>query len=103
MPLSKLGSIFQNKRTKNHKNGVLDRKKMVEEEVDVCVHLSPRIHQEYTSRHRSACRTPAESGQEYLTSRKEYIEPRKTREDEGTRGKERSVSRTGPALSRWGN
>ena len=33
----------------------------------------------------SACRTPAESGQEYLTRRKEYIEPRKTLEDEGTR------------------
>ena len=32
------------------------------------VHLSPWIHQEYTFRHRSACRTPAESGQEYLTS-----------------------------------
>ena len=43
------------------------------------VHLSPRIHQEYTFRHRSACRTPAESGQEYLTSGKEYIEPPKTR------------------------
>ena len=41
-------------------------------------HLSPRIHQEYTFRHRSACRTPAESKQEYLTSGKEYIEPRKT-------------------------
>ena len=25
------------------------------------VHISPRIHQEYTFRHRSACRTPAES------------------------------------------
>ena len=37
------------------------------------VHLSPQIHQEYTFRHRSACRTPAESGQEYLTSRKEYM------------------------------
>ena len=35
------------------------------------VHLSPWIHQGYTFRHRSACRTPAESGQEYLTSRKE--------------------------------
>ena len=32
------------------------------------VHLSPQIHQEYTFRHRNACRTPAESGQEYLTS-----------------------------------
>ena len=37
------------------------------------VHLSPRIQQEYTFRHRSASRTPAESGQEYLSSRK-YIE-----------------------------
>ena len=37
------------------------------------VHLSPLIHQEYTIRHRSASRTPAESGQEYLTSRKEYM------------------------------
>jgi len=42
------------------------------------VHLSPRIHQEYTFRQRSACRLPAESGQEYLTSGKEYIEPHKT-------------------------
>ena len=39
------------------------------------VHLSPCIHQEYTFRHRNACRTPAESRQEYTTSRKEYIEP----------------------------
>ena len=38
-------------------------------------HLSPWIHQEYTFRHRSAGRTPAESGHEYLTSGKEYIEP----------------------------
>ena len=42
-------------------------------------HLSPRVHQEYTFRHRSAFRMPAESGQEYLTTGKEYIEPRKTR------------------------
>ena len=42
------------------------------------VHLSPQIHQEYTFRHRSACRTPAERGQDYLTSRKEYIKPCKT-------------------------
>ena len=42
------------------------------------VHLSPRIHQEYTFRHKSAWRTPAESGQEYLTRGKEYIEPCKT-------------------------
>ena len=45
------------------------------------------IHQEYTFRHRSACKTPAESRQEYLTSGKEYIEPRKTQQEEGTRGK----------------
>ena len=43
------------------------------------VHLSPQIYQEYTFRHRSACRTPAESRQEYLTSGKEYTEPCKTR------------------------
>ena len=66
------------------------------------VHLSPRIHQEYTFRHRSVCRVPAESGQEYLTSGKEYIEPRQTRQDKGTRGKNRSISRHGPALSRQG-
>ena len=36
---------------------------------------SPRIHQEYTFRHKSACRTPAESRREYLTSGKEHIEP----------------------------
>ena len=34
------------------------------------VHLSPWIHQEYTFRHRRACRTPVESRQEYLTSKK---------------------------------
>ena len=42
------------------------------------VHLSPWIHQEYPFRHRTACRTPAKSRQEYLTSRKEYIESCKT-------------------------
>ena len=48
--------------------------------VDGCgVHLSSRIHQEYTFRHRSTSRTPAESGQEYLTSGKEYIEPQNSR------------------------
>ena len=68
------------------------------------MHLSPWIHQEYTFRRRSACRTPAESRQEYLTSRKEYIEPRKTQQDEGTRGGNRSVTRTVPALGgRVGN
>ena len=42
------------------------------------VDLSPWIHQEYTFRHRNACRTPAESGQEYLTNGKKHREPRKT-------------------------
>ena len=76
---------------------------MAEEQVDVEYNLSPWIHQEYTFRHKSVCRTPAESGQEYLTSGKGYIEPCKTPQDEGTRGKNRSVSRIGPALSGWGN
>ena len=39
----------------------------------------PWKHQEYTFRHRNACRTLAESRQEYLTSGKEYIEACKTR------------------------
>ena len=38
------------------------------------VHLSPWIHQDYPFRHRSACRKPAESGQEYLTRGKDYID-----------------------------
>ena len=42
------------------------------------IRLSPWIHQEYTCRHRSACRTPDESRQEDLTSGKEYIESCKT-------------------------
>ena len=44
------------------------------------VHLSPQTHQEYIFRHRSACRTTAESRPEYLTSGKEYIDPRKTQD-----------------------
>ena len=48
------------------------------------VHLSPQIHQEYTFRPRSARRTSVERGHEYLTSRKEYIEPHKTQQNEGT-------------------
>ena len=34
------------------------------------VHLSPQIYQKYTFRCRSACRTPPERGQAYLTSGK---------------------------------
>ena len=59
------------KKNKNREN------KMVEEEVDV-EYISPWIHQEHTFRHRRECRTPAKSGQEYLTIGKEYINPRKT-------------------------
>ena len=67
------------------------------------VDLSPWIHQEYTFRHRSTCRTPTESRQEYLTNGKEYIEPCKLVGFKGTRGKNRSVRGNGPALSRSGN
>ena len=66
-------------------------------------YISLWIHQDYTFRHRRAWRTPAESGQEDLTRGKEFIDPRKTREDEGARGKNRSVSRIGLALGGWGN
>ena len=38
------------------------------------IHLSSQIHQEYTFRHRSAYRTPAESRQEDWISGKEYKE-----------------------------
>ena len=31
------------------------------------LYFSPWIHQEHTFRHKCACRTPAESGQECLT------------------------------------
>ena len=51
------------------------------------VHLSPRIHQELSFRYRRACGAPAGSRQEHLTRGKEYIEPRKTRQGEGTRAK----------------
>lgn len=43
------------------------------------VHLSAQMHQEHTFRDRSACRTPAESGEEDLTSGEEYTDPRRTR------------------------
>ena len=72
--------------------------------VGICgVHLSPQIHQEYTFRHRNACRTQVQSGQEYLTKGQKYIEPYKTRYDEETRQGNGHVHRTGPVLSRWGN
>ena len=67
---------------------VLQLKKEREREQDgggsdgCAVHLSPQIHQEYTFRHRSACRAPAGSRQEYLTSGEEYREPHKTRDQD---------------------
>ena len=42
------------------------------------VHLFPWIHQECTFRHRSACSAPAKSGQDSLTSGKEYLDLCKT-------------------------
>ena len=45
--------------------------------------LSPQMHQEYSFRHKSACRTPAESGQEDMTRGKEYIEHTKLRRMKG--------------------
>ena len=51
------------------------------------VHLSPWVHQEYTVRHRRSCRTPAESRQESMTTRKEYIDPHKTQKNERRKGK----------------
>ena len=50
-------------------------------------YISFRGYQEYTFRHRSACRTPPERGHEYLNTRKEYIEPHKTQYDEVNREK----------------
>ena len=44
--------------------------------------------QEYTFRHRSVCGTPAESGQEYLTGRKGYIDSHKTQYARLSRRKE---------------
>ena len=41
--------------------------------------LSPHMRQEYLFRCRGSHRTPAESGQESLTTQKEYTDPRRTR------------------------
>ena len=68
----------------DYKTETFSKCKIVEQEQDGKgvdghgVHLSPQMIQEYTFRHRSACRTPAENGQEYLTRGKEYIVPYKT-------------------------
>jgi len=42
------------------------------------VHFSPQIYQKYTFRHRRSCRTPVNSGQEYMTTGKEHIDTCKT-------------------------
>ena len=62
-----------------------DKKKVAEEQVYWSTSLSTDTSG-YTSTHRGACGTPAESGQEDLTNRRAYIEPRKTQQDEGTGG-----------------
>ena len=79
------------------KEAMLKREaKVVEEQVDVeCISLHRHIR--ITPSDTSACRSPAESQQEYLTTGKEYVEPCKIGWDKGTRGENRSVSRTGPA------
>ena len=47
----------------------------------ISLHDTSGIHlQEYIRKTQKAYRTPAESGQEYLASGKEYIDPRKTRD-----------------------
>ena len=57
----------------------IGRREQVARGVGGCgVHFCQRMHQQYALRHRSACRIPAESGQEYLTRGKEYREPCKT-------------------------
>ena len=50
---------------------------MAEKKVDR-EYMSLHGYQEYIFKHRSACRPPAESRQEYLTTEKDYIEPCKT-------------------------
>ena len=69
------------------------------------VRLFPWICQQYTFRYRNACRTPAENRPEYLTTGKEYIEPRKTRDQAlslwsgGTESKTLDYQRTNPVAA----
>ena len=66
------------------------------------IHLSLWIYQEYTFRHRSTCRTPAEwTGVPDQWKRLSRALQNSVRWR--TRGKYRNVSRTGPAPSGWGN
>ena len=67
------------------------------------MYLFPWVPQEYTFRHRSACRTPAESGQESLTSVKNIQTHAKLSRMKELEGKTGVLVRTGPALSGWGN
>jgi len=49
--------------------------KMAEVDMEyISLHRYISRHNTYTCRHNSACRTQAESGQEYLTRGKEYRE-----------------------------
>ena len=79
-----------------------EENKMAEEQVDV-EYISLHGYTRNTSSDTNVCGTPAERGQECLTSGKEYIDPHETWYNEGTRAKNKSVSSIGPALSGWGN
>ena len=66
-------------------------------------HLSPRIHQEHNSdtEVHTECQLRRAGGPDQW--KRSVGQPTQNSVVEGTRGKNRSVSRTGPALSRWGN
>ena len=59
------------------------------------------MHQEYTFRHRSACRTPAESVQEYPTTRKEYRPPEKNIENHAKLGRTKELGGETGVLVGW--
>ena len=76
--------------------------------VDGCgAHLSPWIHWQYTSRHWRSYRTPAESRQEYLSTRKKKNRTMQNsvgqRKEGGGGAGGRKVSRTGSVPGAWGN
>ena len=66
------------------------------------VQLSPQIHQEYTFRQKWL-QNSSWGWAGVAIIGKEYVESCKTWQHEGTRGKNRSVSRTGSAIGGWGN
>ena len=67
--------LFLGRKTMTNLDSILKSRDREQDgrEVGGCgLHLSHRIHQKNIFRHTIACRTPAESGQEDLTSGKEY-------------------------------